>query len=157
MGSFNYSRATNQNFMKSQRAPAGMTACQANIMRKQQPKTTSYMGHYKKPNKNAKFWGDLKLLAEKQGKIETIDSRLNPNEYRGPATSITTQSKYPRDSSLNVRGQGGIHKAMNGVKQREVRGEEGHEPVLEGRSMAAILMPDALPQKRCRTPVVNNF
>ena len=41
---------------------------------------------------------------------------------------------------------------MNGVSQREVCGSDKHEHVLEGRSMNAILCPDAIPNRRAMTP-----
>ena len=46
---------------------------------------------------------------------------------------------------------------MNGVRQREVSGSEHREHVMEGRSMCAILMPDAAPQRRCMTPRTDTF
>ena len=54
-------------------------------------------------------------MAEKSGKITTIDTRLNPNEPVGPATSLDMPMR-PKTSTSNVRGQGGIHKEMNGVR-----------------------------------------
>ena len=55
-------------------------------------------------------------MAEKTGKIESIDARLNPRGYTGPATTLDTRPRTPsRESVSHVRGQGGIHKAMNGV------------------------------------------
>ena len=55
-------------------------------------------------------------MAEKSGKITTIDTRLNPNEPVGPATSLDMPMR-PKTSTSNVRGQGGIHKQMNGVRK----------------------------------------
>lgn len=84
-------------------------------------------------------------MAEKAGKIETIDNKLNPlSTDIGPATSLNTRVRTPQKPLSNVRGQGGITKEMNGVKQREVRGSEHHEHVQEGRSMSAILQPDSI-------------
>ena len=61
-------------------------------------------------------------MAEKAGKIETIDSKLNPLAPTGPATSIDMRERTPSKPASNVRGQGGITSEMNGIKQREVRG-----------------------------------
>jgi hypothetical protein len=55
-------------------------------------------------------------MAEKAGKIENIDNRLNPLNYAGPATSLDTRKRTPsREVVSHVRGQGGIRKSMNGV------------------------------------------
>lgn len=62
-------------------------------------------------------------MAEKAGKIEAIDNRLNPLEPTGPATSIDTRPRVQRPTSSHVRGQGGVTKEMNGVRKREVCGE----------------------------------
>jgi len=85
-------------------------------------------------------------MAEKAGKIETIDSRLNPNPMSptAPATSIDMRQRTPSAKTSNIRGQGGITKEMNGVKKLEVRGSEYHERGQEGRSMNAILQPDSI-------------
>lgn len=83
-------------------------------------------------------------MAEKAGKIETIDNKLNQNTSIGPATSLNTRVRTPQKPQSNVRGQGGITKEMNGVKQREVQGSEYHEHNQEGRSMNAILQPDSI-------------
>ena len=60
-------------------------------------------------------------MAAKAGHIDSIDVRRNPNQPTGPATSLDTRSKHSRPTSA-VRGQGGIHKEMNGVKNRDVSG-----------------------------------
>lgn len=96
-------------------------------------------------------------MAEKAGKIETIDCKLNPGKPTGPATSIDLRQRAPRSTS-HVRGQGGITSEMNGVKKREVRGSEFHEHVQEGRSMNAILQPDSIAQtRRAMTPQANTY
>ena len=46
---------------------------------------------------------------------------------------------------------------MNGVNQREVRGSEHREHVMEGRAMGAILQPDAPAQRRAMTPKAENY
>ena len=97
-------------------------------------------------------------MAEKAGKIETIDNKLNPLADNGPATSLNTRVRTPQKPVSNVRGQGGITKEMNGVKHREVRGSEFHEHVQEGRSMNAILQPDSIAQtRRAMTPSQSTF
>ena len=142
--SFNQSQTTNNSklpAMKKQAATGTM-------------KTSAFLQRYNRSkNQNAQFWSDLTKLAEKAGKIESIDARRNPTNYNGPATGLDTRKRTPsRESVSHVRGQGGIHKAMNGVSQREVSGSEQHEHVLEGRSMNAILRPDTIPDRRAMTP-----
>ena len=46
-------------------------------------------------NKTNDFWSQLTKMAEKAGKIESIDAKLNPVKYTGPATSIDTQKRTP--------------------------------------------------------------
>ena len=68
-------------------------------------KTSSYLKRVHATKKTADFWAGLTKMAEKSGKIETIDSRLNPNEPTGPFTGLDMRPKVatPRNSS-NVRG-----------------------------------------------------
>jgi len=46
-------------------------------------------------NKNSEFWQQVTLIAEKANKIETIDARLGPCNYDGPATSLNTRTRTP--------------------------------------------------------------
>lgn len=122
------------------RTPAPKKATGAN------PKTSAYLSKYRANNKTSQFWGEMTKMAEKAGKIETIDNRRVPNEYTGPATSINTRSRSSHSKPMSaVRGQGGINGAMNGVRQREVRGSDTREHIMEGRAMNAILCPDSAP------------
>jgi len=88
----------------------------------------------------------LTKIAEKAGKIDTIDNKLNPLNPTGPATSLDTRSRTRKTSVGHARGQGAITKGMNGVSHREPSGSERHEHNQEGRSMNAILQPDSAPQ-----------
>jgi len=84
-------------------------------------------------------------MVEKSGRIATIDAKLNPLSYTGPANSIDTRQRTPsKDIVSHVRGRGGIQKSMNGANKREVR---GYEQSLAGRSMgmSAILQPEEAP------------
>ena len=54
-------------------------------------KTSSYLKGRAVKNANAEFWTNLTKMAEKAGKIESIDNRRIPNEYTGPATSLDTR------------------------------------------------------------------
>jgi len=55
-------------------------------------------------------------MAEKAGKIETIDVKRNPLAPTGQETSLKLQTSVPRRPMSAVRGQGGLSKEMNGVK-----------------------------------------
>ena len=88
----------------------------AQPVKKTTAKTSAYLNRYRATNKTSEFWGELTRMAEKANKIETIDSKLNPCGNLGPATSIDTRARTPRANNVShVRGQGGIHKGMNGV------------------------------------------
>lgn len=111
-------------------------------------KTSSYMKNKMAKNDTAQFWGELTKMAKKAGKIESIDTRCGRaiEDPVGPATSInTTPTVIPASA---VRGQGGIHKGMNGVSQRSPSGSHFHEHNREGRSMNAILRPDDIAHTR---------
>lgn len=80
-------------------------------------------------------------MAEKAGKIEHIDAKMNPYAPCADveATTIDTRPRAPNSLVVShMRGQGGLQKSMNGVAKRDYR-EEHHEHVLEGRAMNAIL------------------
>lgn len=124
----------------------------------QPPKTSAYLNRKIATTKTANFWGELTKMAEKAGKIETIDSKLNPLNPTGPATSLDMTKRTPSKPASVVRGSGGITSEMNGIKKREVRGSEFHEHVQEGRSMCAILQPDSIAQtRRAMTPKASTF
>ena len=124
----------------------------------QQPKTSSYLNQKQATNKTAKFWGDLTKMAEKAGKIETIDCRVNPLSPTDQGVGLNTRIRTPQNQKTHIRGQGGIQKDMNGDRKREVSGSQHHEHNAEGRLMNAILQPDSAPQtRRATTPKVNNF
>ena len=41
------------------------------------PKTSAYLNKCRATNQNARFWGELTKMAEKAGKIDNIDTRMN--------------------------------------------------------------------------------
>ena len=53
----------------------------------QPPKTSAYLNRKIATTKTANFWGELTKMAEKAGKIETIDNKLNP---LGPTLNQTS-------------------------------------------------------------------
>ena len=60
------------------------TAFKKPVVPRKQPaatKTSAYMSRYGAKNKSAAFWGELTKIAEKAGKIEAVDTKLN---RRGP-------------------------------------------------------------------------
>ena len=122
------------------------------------PKTSAYLNRYRANNKASEFWGQLTKLAEKAGKIDTIDNRRVANEYTGPSTSLNTRPRSLQNRPMiAVRGQGGINGAMNMVRQREACGSEVREHVMEGRAMNAILCPESAAQRRAMTPRADAF
>ena len=82
--------------MQSMKAPGAATKT---------GKTSSYLKRVGATKKTADFWAGLTKMAEKSGKIETIDSRLNPLEPTGPFTGLDMRPKIatPRNTS-NARG-----------------------------------------------------
>ena len=105
--SFNHSQTTNESKLRGFKKPAATGTM----------KTSAFLQRYNRSkNQNAQFWSDLTKLAEKAGKIESIDARRNPTNYNGPATGLDTRKRTPsREPLSHVRGQGGLQKAMNGV------------------------------------------
>ena len=100
------------------------------------------MSRYAAKDKMNDFWSNLKKVAEKSGKIDSIDARIMP-KYTGPATSINTRQRTPsREPVSSVRG--GIHAPRETVEvfyvdTRDVRGTENPEHNQAGRSMSAIM------------------
>ena len=63
------------------------------------------MSRYAAKNKTNEFWTKLAKMAEKSGKIDTIDARINPTKYTGPATSIDTRQRTPsKEVVSHMRG-----------------------------------------------------
>ena len=142
--------------MKNSIAVASSTTEGRVPMGKKTAQTSSYLHRLRTTNKNAQFWGDLQKMAEKAGRIDTVDNRFNPLNPTGPATSLDTRPRNHVVAPNAVRGQSSIY-MMHAVKPGRLGGEEQHERNHEGRSMNAILQPDSAPQRRCMTPRVNNF
>ena len=85
-------------------------------VKKAPAKTSAYLGRYQAKNKTAQFWGELTKIAQKAGKIESIDERMGYAIQNVPETGLNTRPRSVRQAVSHVRGQGGINKDMNGVK-----------------------------------------
>lgn len=106
-------------------------------------KTSAYLGRYQATKKTAQFWGELTKIAEKAGKIESIDERMGYVVKNVSETGLNTRPRSVRQSVSQVRCQGRIHQDMYGVKRWDTSTSEAKEHNLEGRSMNAILCPDS--------------
>ena len=77
--SFNQSQTTNNSKLPAMKKPTATGTM----------KTSAFLQRYNRSkNQNAQFWSDLTKLAEKAGKIESIDARRNPTNYNGPSTGL---------------------------------------------------------------------